>query len=267
MADDVDADLKPGSPKSRGRKSKEVDPAATHLARSSSSDPWSSPVPTTAKPGSELGRDATPSDPKPQEAPLAAPEATAPKFDWFKKVGWYIGIIGLPIFSVVYGIKTLKAAQRGVRVNKGGAIAALVLGGGVILAATGGILAAVLEPGESRGIEELAVGDCFTDKGFAGDEVFSVRVIDCAEPHYGQIYYISSLPAGPYPGDSSIVSLIGDACYAESDRFILGAADPYGYTTFLYPTREAWNDDGDRSFRCLVVTDGEDRFIGSVLAP
>jgi hypothetical protein len=146
---------------------------------------------------------------------------------------------------------------------------ALVLGGGVILGVIGVVAITVLEPGEERDPRDLAVGECVTDKGLTSEtahDVPTVRVIDCEGPHFGQVFYVFRLDVGTYPGELTVISRVDDACSAETDRVWLEPSDPMAYLNFLFPSRDMWFE-GDRRYTCFVTTAGDDRFVGSVLAP
>lgn len=208
--------------------------------------------------------------PLPPEANTPAPPATsAPTISGLAHVPLFVIIAGLPFFAVVYGIRTLVLARNGAPVNKVAGIVALSLGGAVILGVIGVFAATILEPGEERDPLDLVVGDCVTDKGLAGEDpedVPSVQVIACEDPHFGQVFYVSSLTEYPYPGESEVISRVDKACSAETDRVSLEASDPEGYLNFLFPSKDMWLE-GDKRFMCLVTASGEDRFVGSVLAP
>ena len=189
--------------------------------------------------------------------------------DWLAKVPLFLGLAGLPIVLIVFGVRRLRAARQGADLNTRSAVLSIAVGGGVIVIAIVAIVVAVVLNRGVRNPEDLAVGDCVTDKGLASgsaQDVPSVRVVGCDAPHYGQVYFGATLDSGAYPGESTIISRVDDACEAQSDRVLFYQDDPVGYLQTLFPTRDGW-EVGDREFLCLVVTDGVQTFSHSVLAP
>ncbi len=275
MRDDTSFGIEPKDGKPRGWRAKAikatetapvVPPVPRVSASASSPQPRSTPTVPVA-PATQAG---PPFADSPPSVPRATPaNETGPLGTWFKRMPFFLAIMALPIFGVIYGIATLKAAKRGESVNKAGAVAWLVVSGLVIVAAAGGIVFAVLRPGEARAAGDVAVGECLLPNGLTDDSpdlVSELRAIDCAEPHFGQVFYRGTLPSGPYPGNSALMSTVDAACTAQATRVTLGADDPDGYLQYLAPTQEGWSN-GDRGYTCLVTASGEDRFVGSVVAP
>jgi len=275
MRDDASFGIEPKDGKQRGWRAKAI--KATDAA------PIVPPVPRVSSPASSPPSRWTPtapiapapqSEPSLADSPPPVPRATpatglGPLAMWFRRMPIFLAIIALPIFGVIHGAATLKAARRGESVNRAGAMAWLVASGLVIVAAAGGIAYAVLRPGEARAASEVAVGECLLPNGLTDDSpdlVSELRAIDCAEPHYGQVFFRGTLPSGNYPGDSAVRSAVDQACTAQANRVVLGADDPDGYLQYLFPTEETWNA-GDQGYTCLVTASGEARFVGSVVAP
>lgn len=108
----------------------------------------------------------------------------------------------------------------------------------------------------SDGIQELAVGDCFDD--WAGleldvvQEVESVPIVNCADPHDNEMYHVELLPDGVFPGDSAIEQMAVDTCLENFDAFV---GTPYAESRldfgFLISTEEMW-DAGERRISCFV---------------
>ena len=189
--------------------------------------------------------------------------------DWLAKVPLFLGLAGLPIVLIVFGVRRLRAARQGADLNTRSAVLSIAVGGGVIVIAIVAIVVAVVLNRGVRHPEDLAVGQCVTDKGLvaeSGHEVASVKVVACDEPHYGQVYFSGVLEKGPFPGEGTLASRVDDECAARSDLVVLAQGDPDGYLQTLVPTRDGWRM-GDREFTCLVVTDGQGAFSHSVVAP
>lgn len=108
----------------------------------------------------------------------------------------------------------------------------------------------------SGGVQDLAVGDCFDD--WAGleldvvQEVESVPIVDCADPHDNEMYFVEALPEGPFPGDTGMEQMAIDTCFEEFDGFVGTAyADSRLDFGFLISTQEMW-DTGTRRISCFV---------------
>jgi len=259
-----------GSRKQRGPEGTEPPPIIPSVrpATPGPADPSTGPSgpPLAAPPGSSP--EAPPAPPFP---PKDQPQASGPMeiAEWFRHVGLFLGIAGLPIYAAIWGIQTLVAARRGASVNVKGAIVAVTATGLLALGVVISIIVVALQPGETRDVSDLAIGDCLMPKNLTEDapeELSSLRVIDCEEPHFGQVFYTGALPAGVYPGHASIIETLDQVCGAQAYRVTLGPNDPDGYMQYLLPTEEGWGL-GNRKYTCLVVAQGEDRFVGSAVSP
>lgn len=187
------------------------------------------------------------------------------------KAVWALVLAILPlcvtwIAAAVLAIIVLAGPRDGQRRGRGMAWSALVI---VALWVVGSIVAAVLviasvpadrdDDGEvtSGGevfAEDLQVGDCLAeDFGSDDEEVFTVSVLPCDEPHNGEVFHELELPAGDYPGDRTVAVDADEACYQEFDPWV---GTPYedselDYFTYL-PTQESWDYD-DRLITCVVI--------------
>jgi hypothetical protein len=96
------------------------------------------------------------------------------------------------------------------------------------------------------------VGDCFPDPITGAT---SIALVDCAEPHVGEVYAIFMLPDGPFPGNDS--TGYKKQCGAVA-RTILSpeeaASDPTLTTNIKFPDEKSWAI-GDRSVNCIASTD------------
>lgn len=116
------------------------------------------------------------------------------------------------------------------------------------------------ERDESGGITEageadafaIRVGDCLESMDFS-DELITVPVIPCAEPHDSEVYASVDLPDGDYPGPEEVAAQAEELCYDEFEGFVGIPWDAsgleYGY---LSPTQESWERAGDREVLCMV---------------
>lgn len=117
------------------------------------------------------------------------------------------------------------------------------------------------EPGpQDETVFNLAEGDCVADieAVFGGSEeteiVESVGVIDCVEPHTGEVYYIEDLPDGEVPPAEELMATAEQTCIDQFEPFV-GASYLQSSldVAWLHPTPESWRY-GDRSILCLIVS-------------
>jgi hypothetical protein len=114
-------------------------------------------------------------------------------------------------------------------------------------------------------VSELVVGDCLQSSpgGVSGG---TAPVIDCAQPHAAEIYYVGSLPdADAYPAESDLREAAVERCNGAAFTDYFGkpahaVGFPIGY---LEPTAQSWAA-GDRTIMCLYETaDGRPTIVGS----
>jgi hypothetical protein len=98
----------------------------------------------------------------------------------------------------------------------------------------------------------LAVGDCLNDLS-APDEVTSVPVVDCSEPHDSEVFARTDTTGSEFPGDQVLFDELTAFC--QGDVFTQFVGIPYAdsiYGTSGYvPTQGSW-DGGDRELLCTV---------------
>jgi len=117
-------------------------------------------------------------------------------------------------------------------------------------------IAAIAVAACSPSTQDLAVGDCFDDwEGLELDvvqEVESVPIVDCADPHDNEMYVVDLLPEGAFPGDVAMEQLALDTCFEAFDEFVgIPYADSRLDFGFLISTAEMW-DAGIRRVSCFV---------------
>lgn len=120
-------------------------------------------------------------------------------------------------------------------------------------------------PETSTGAEEelvfdLETGDCVADVQaiFGGEEmvndVENVGVIDCAEPHTGEVFHIETLPDGEIPAVEELSATAEESCLAQFEPFV---GVPYLQSeleiAYLHPTPQSWAQ-GDRDILCVLTS-------------
>ncbi|MFI6575129.1 septum formation family protein [Nocardiopsis sp. NPDC050513] len=108
---------------------------------------------------------------------------------------------------------------------------------------------------------ELAVGDCFVEDEMFGagsdSEVSDVPLVDCAEPHDSEIYYLYDMEGDAYPGQEAAWAEADETCQGQAFTDFVGVAYPDSeiYTGSLTPTQESWDQLSDREIVCYVFTE------------
>lgn len=118
---------------------------------------------------------------------------------------------------------------------------------------------------DPAGAEEVTVfdleqGDCIEDVEaiFGGqdqvDEVENVGIIDCEQPHTGEVYHVEALEQEELPEMTELVSIAETACLDQFEPFV-GA--PYLQSdlefAYFHPTPLSWQH-GDHSIMCMLVS-------------
>lgn len=98
----------------------------------------------------------------------------------------------------------------------------------------------------------LEVGQCIDSETGSG-EVGSVPVVECSQPHEGEIFALPQLPDGAFPGAEAIEEAAQEQCAgsAYTDYVGLPYQESEFQVTFLLPTEQSWGD-GDREIACIV---------------
>lgn len=129
------------------------------------------------------------------------------------------------------------------------ALGAIVLSVSALALAGCSILTGVPE-GETD-VFSVEVGDCINTSG--GDEISSIPVVPCDEPHDQEIFDRFDVEGDTFPGDSAIED--ERIAYCEGDAFTsfvgIAWADSIYATSGLTPTQSSW-DQGDREVLCTI---------------
>lgn len=125
----------------------------------------------------------------------------------------------------------------------------LVLAAVVLALASGGC--------QSSASVTLSVGDCFDNAPAVdanGDNVVAKTLVDCPQPHDGEVFLVFLVPAAPsgYPGDEAIGSLQQTRCDAAFAGYVGKDPGLSSYTIdYVRPTIDTWSR-GDRTIDCLL---------------
>uniref|UniRef100_UPI0025BBDB5E septum formation family protein n=1 Tax=Herbiconiux sp. TaxID=1871186 RepID=UPI0025BBDB5E len=109
--------------------------------------------------------------------------------------------------------------------------------------------------GTPTDVFDLRIGDCFQEVGEGDDPLFEVDVVDCAEPHYYEVFDEATLPDtadSAYPGDDKMQVAADAACYDGFADFVgIEYEESFLDYWYLSPTESSW-ESGDRSVLCSV---------------
>ena len=128
----------------------------------------------------------------------------------------------------------------------------------------GSLLMALVVAGCGGGtaIDEVGVGDCFDDP--ADSVVTQLDLTDCSAPHDNEVFAELRLPQAEFPGDGGVGEFAFDACLAEFESYVgeTYVDSPLDYT-YLGPTRESWESNGDRTILCVLYSPDLAKLTGS----
>ena len=106
--------------------------------------------------------------------------------------------------------------------------------------------------GEETSVFDLEAGDCFSAES---DTVESVLVVDCAQPHTYEAYFVFDHEGGPdddYPGDEAILDYADTECRAPFEDFVgKDYESSIWYITSVTPSADTWAT-GDREIICTL---------------
>lgn len=98
----------------------------------------------------------------------------------------------------------------------------------------------------------IKIGDCLNDAS-APDEVTTIPIVDCAEPHDSEVFARTDSTTAEFPGDAALSDELTAFCTGDAYTQFVGI--PYlesSYETSGYfPTQGSW-DDGDRELLCTI---------------
>jgi hypothetical protein len=99
----------------------------------------------------------------------------------------------------------------------------------------------------------LTIGDCLNDLS-APDEVTSVPIVECSEPHDSEVFARTDTTGSEFPGNDVLFSELDAFCQGEEfTRFVgIPYADSIYGTSGYIPTEGSW-DTGDRELLCTIV--------------
>lgn len=108
----------------------------------------------------------------------------------------------------------------------------------------------------------LQVGDCTGP--LTSGTVGQVTLVPCAQPHAWEVFAATELQGDAFPGAGKVQDQAEEFCNDQFKVFVGVAVNKSEYhLTVLQPTKQTWNDAGDRQVTCLAG-DGEGKTEGSL---
>jgi hypothetical protein len=257
-----------------------VDPPATPVDEApvdeAPFDPWAPPVdggPKGSAPEGGAPQGSAPAAGVPGANPYAYPPfAVAPP-----EAGPLPGTNGLAIASLVtglmlclwpvalgLGIAALVKLRRRPQRGRGLAVAGMVLGILGLFGSAFGFAAVAIHAGMSAsgsfgargsGVYDFAwqPGDCFTERRI-GSEVVSRQLTGCDKPHYGEVFFRTSLPGTDYPGSQEVMTQANKLCAGGLHGYLTDPwARPYSVvTSYIYPRNESEWEQNKHTAVCFL---------------
>lgn len=213
-------------------------------------------------------------------SPYASPAAQPPTQKRALAVtSFVLGLLGcIPfasIAAVIVGIVALVKRQ-----SRPLAVAGIILGllwtlGGIAFYVSGAASRIVESVEEAAGTStdtdtdsgaqvidsfDLDLGDCFNDPAASAagsEEVFEageLELLDCAEPHAYEVYEMSDIADGAFPGEDAVLAEVQAVCLEGFEEFIgLPYDDSVIEVTYYYPSEQSWTVGDDRTIICAAT--------------
>jgi hypothetical protein len=108
----------------------------------------------------------------------------------------------------------------------------------------------------------VEVGQCF-NLNIDGDNVSSLPIVDCAEPHTGEIYALPQMADGDF-SQAAVDEAVQRECFGPSFQSYVGTdyQNSAIYASSIVPTQDTW-DDGDREIICYLEDENGAETTGS----
>ena len=109
-------------------------------------------------------------------------------------------------------------------------------------------------------LNELVAGQCLNEPNFEDMEliVFSVSIVDCAEPHdveVTEVFDLTDEPGAAYPGDTAMYHAAVPRCEKTFEKYV--GEDYYSSALEIgvyFPMEAGWQKYDDRRVVCYVST-------------
>jgi len=113
---------------------------------------------------------------------------------------------------------------------------------------------------------DLRPGDCIGDVSDLKGDTDEVPLVPCGQPHTQEVFAVVRHPEDAYPGAGAVATFADRACLTALDAELDLTIDDGVAFSYLLPTFEGWNKNGDRSIVCVLVFPEEVGMTGSFVA-
>ena len=113
---------------------------------------------------------------------------------------------------------------------------------------------------------DLRPGDCVGDVSDLRGDVDEIPLVPCEEPHSQEVFAVVRHPEDAYPGAGAVATFADRACLTALDAELDLSIDDGIAFSYLLPTFEGWNKNGDRNVVCVLVFPAEPGMTGSFVA-
>jgi hypothetical protein len=101
---------------------------------------------------------------------------------------------------------------------------------------------------------QFELGDCIDDVtgGDGSEGVTDIPVVPCSGEHDSEVFAITALEEGDYPGDESVDAIAGERCAAEFSPYVgvPATSSSLGFSWYA-PTADGWRV-GDHDVVCVA---------------
>ena len=110
---------------------------------------------------------------------------------------------------------------------------------------------------DSTRYADLEAGDCYTNpnpgSGTEEEQIVEVDLIPCDEPHQQEVYHVTEMPDGDYPGQDTLATKASDICATEFEGYVGSALEETELLAgYIIPTQESWDQEGDQAIMCTL---------------
>jgi hypothetical protein len=115
------------------------------------------------------------------------------------------------------------------------------------------------------GLDDSSVGTCLDFGDSIEAEITELPVVPCGEPHTHEIYAISFSESATYPGLEALEADAAAKCLGEFEDYVgISAFDSELFFSWLVPTLDSWEREGDRQIICVIGEGNGAPLVGSV---
>ena len=125
----------------------------------------------------------------------------------------------------------------------------------LVLMAVSALILAACSSGTSESVFDMKPGDCFDDvveDGELAQELESVPMVDCDDPHDNEAYAVFDVAGDVYPGTPALDDEAVVNCVPLFEEYVGSSYETSRLDImFLYPLEDGWGE-GDREITCVL---------------